>query len=118
MCSLLPYGTGICHNTFISQNPVVYFLKLFLLLFLSIPFFFSFLNFCLIWYRLTIPAWPNLTCSFNRGNSEGTNSRKISASIFCFMFYVAYGLVLWIDFGLEKRFVYWRSFASVRLTGR
>ena len=42
-----------------------------------------------------IPACPSLMCSFNMGNSEGTNSSKrfvVCVRVFCFMF--AWGLVL------------------------
>ena len=60
--------------------------------------FFSFfkLFFFLVWINptewSTIPACPSLMCSFNRGNTEGTNSLEkmcllfVYTCMFCFMF--------------------------------
>ena len=42
-----------------------------------------------------ILACPNLMCSFNRGDIEGTNSSKVCVCMICFMF--VQGLVLWTD---------------------
>ena len=59
---------------------------------LSIPFFY----FSLTWYWWmewsTKPAYPSLMCSFNRGNTEGTNSSEIC--VWCLCMYVS---CLWSD---------------------
>ena len=61
------------------------------LLLLSIPFFYTFLKSGIDksteWS--TIPACPSLTCFFNRGDTEGTNSSKILCSMCVYaLFYV------------------------------
>ena len=46
----------------------------------------------------TIPACPSLTCFFNRGDTEGTNSSRILSSMFVYVLvYVSFctGLILW-----------------------
>ena len=87
MCSVLPYGTGICCYAFIK-------IKNKKLLLLSIPFLYFFL-FCLnlVLNKLTewstIPACPGLMCFFNRGDTKGTNSSKMLCSMFVYvLFYV------------------------------
>ena len=70
MCSLLPYGAGICHYAFIY----LYCFCLFLLLFFL--FFFNLVSINEMEW-LSIPACPSLMCSFDRGNIEGTSSLEI-----------------------------------------
>ena len=69
MCSLLPFATGIYHYALCNM------------IFFSVHFFI--IN-KLEW--LMIPACPGLMCSFNKGNTEGTNSSKIC--IWCLCMYV------------------------------
>ena len=91
MCSMLPYGTGICCYAF----------KFF--------FFYCFCPFLLYTFKKpgiakstewsTITVCPSLMCFFffNRGNTEGTNSSKILCLMFCVYFVickVVSGLIL------------------------
>ena len=82
MCSMLPYDTGICCYAF------VWYFIIFLLL-LSIPFFISFLKSgidkSMEWSM--IPACPSLTCFFNRGDAEGTNSSKNLCPMFVYVLF-------------------------------
>ena len=83
MCSLLPYGTGICCYAFILY---------FLILYCFCPFLFytfqkSGIDKSTEWSR--IPACPSIMCFFNRDDTEGTNSSKIQCPIFVYvLFYV------------------------------
>ena len=38
----------------------------------------------------TIPACPSLMCSFNGGDTEGTNSSKILCPMFLYVFFVVF----------------------------
>ena len=89
MCSLLPYGTGICHYAFIY---ILYCVCPFLFYIFLLPGIDN-----LEWS--TIPACPSLMCSFNRGNIEVTNSLEICVWCLC-MFYVyeVIGFVDWLDY--------------------
>ena len=101
MCSLLPYGTGICHYTFI----------LFIWLFLSIPFIY----FSLIWHQYS--RWNGwryhsvlaLCAPLNGGNIEGTKTSQM-----CVLFYVCVGngFVDW----LEKTFIHVRRVLKCAFT--
>ena len=93
MCSLLPYGPGICHYAL----PFFYFV-----LCLSIKKNQKIFNMALInqpeWSM--IPACPSSVCSFNKGNTEGTNFKTVFlmfvySCMFCLI--VVKWLVLWID---------------------
>ena len=83
MCSMLPYGTGICCYA------VIYY---FFLLPLSIPFFNTLkksgIDKSKEWS--TIPACPSLIFFFfKRGDTEGTSSSIILCSMFVYvLFYV------------------------------
>ena len=97
MYSLLPYGTGICRDRIIYS-------------FVNLYFFCPLILFMFCFYLvsinqtewLTIAAYPSLTCSFNRGNTEATNSSNIGVWSLC-MHVLVYVCVR-IDFvyGLEK----------------
>ena len=82
--------TGSCHYAFIK---LLSFVKT---LYCFCPFLYYF-NLVLInqmeWSAIL--ACPNLMCSFNRGDIEGTNSLKVCVCMICFMF--VQGLVLWTD---------------------
>ena len=77
MCGLQPYDTHLC-DLILKKKKMV-----------SVHFFFIFV-FSLVSINymeyLTIPAHPSLTCSFNRGNTEGTNSSKICVCMCIRMF--------------------------------
>ena len=81
MCSMLPYGTGICCYAFIY-----YFLSFLLLMSIS---FYTFLKKSGIdrstgWS--TKPACPSFVCFFDRGDAEGTGSSKVLCLMFvCFV---------------------------------
>ena len=116
MCGLLPDDTHLC-DLILKKKKMV-----------SVHFFFIFV-FSLVSINymeyLTIPAYPSLTCSFNRGNIEGTNSSKICVCM-CLQ-YVSFhvcigtGFVDWLEKGFvcEKSFemwiCLWRSWIVPRL---
>ena len=81
MCSVLPYGSGIC-----CYASIQFFIA-------SINSFFSYFSFksgsdkSAEWS--TIPACPSLMCFSNRGSTEGTNSSKFLCLMFMYvLFYV------------------------------
>ena len=74
MCIMLPQGTGICCFAFIH--------------FLMLPSILVFIDKLTEWSM--IPACPSLTCFFNRGNTEGTNSSKILCLTFRFVYVLLY----------------------------
>ena len=81
---MLPYDTGIC--CYALYNILEFLLLLSIPLFLY-TFFKSGIDKSTEWS--TIPACPNLMCSFNRGDTEGTNSSKILCPMFVYvLFYV------------------------------
>ena len=69
MCSMLPYGTGICCYAFISFFNFHCFCP-----FLFDTFLKSGIDKSTEWSM--VPASPTLMCFFNRGNTEWTNSSK------------------------------------------
>ena len=79
-CSLLPYGTGICHYITFFKFDIVSVHSFFI-------FFFNMVSINEMEWS-TIPACPSLMCSFNRGNIEGTNSENLCLVFvyLCFMF--------------------------------
>ena len=91
MCSMLPYGTGICCYTFLQYFN-------FYLLLLSILFL------CL--KKLVLINWRNglwyLCAFFNRGNTEGINSSNILMFDVCVCF-----VLVGTDFVDVREFVIW-----------
>ena len=78
MCSMLPYGAGICRYAFIYYFFFVASVHCFFKYFLK-----SGMDKSMKWS--TIPACPSLMCFFNRGNTEGTNSSKMLRLMFVYV---------------------------------
>ena len=78
MCSVLPYGTGICFYAFI--------IFLYILI-ASVYLRKSGIDESTEWS--TIPVFPSLMCFINRDGTEGTNASKILCLILVYvLFYV------------------------------
>ena len=81
MGSMLSYGTGICCHAFIYKKIIASFHSFFILVFKS--------GIDKSTERSTIPVCPSLTCFFNRGDTEGTNSSRTFSLMFVYvLFYV------------------------------
>ena len=82
-------------KSFVCFCPFLPFLSLSLSLFFFLSFFFPFLSpssSVLVLKTLTewstIPACPSLMCSFNSGNTEGTDSSKMCVWCLCVFFFL------------------------------